>query len=335
MQASLKQGITTACYYGSLHLEATKILADTCLEQGQRAFVGKTCMDNSTTNPGYYQETTTEALEGTASLIHHIQTIDPEGSLIRPIITPRFAISCTPKCLAGLGKILSLHDNDYGGFGVLMQTHFCEAEQEVSATLAQYPQFSSEVDLYQHYGLLNDKSVLAHCTTVTEGESKRVKDLDVGIAHCPIANCTVGGGFMAAPIRRYLDQVTNVGLGTDSGGGYSSSILDAMRQAIIVSNAREVMTGGKEKRLGLREVFWMGTLGGARVLGLEHIGLFEVGNWFDAVVVDTAPGADGGDEGVMTVVEEGEEWERVLEKFVMTGDDSNMVGVYVSGVRRK
>lgn len=148
---------------------------------------------------------------------------------------------------------------------------------------------------------------------------------------------------MAAPIRRYLDEVTNVGLGTDADGGYSSSILDAMRQAIIVSNAREVMTGGKEKRVGLREVFWMGTLGGARFLGLEEIGLFEVGNWFDAVVIDTAPGADGGDEGVMTRmdeevmtrVEEGEEWRWVLEKFVMTGDDRNMVGVYVKGVRRK
>ena len=103
---------------------------------------------------------------------------------------------------------------------------------------------------------------------------------------------------MAAPIRRFLDLGMKVGLGTDSGGGYSSSIVDAMRQAIVVGNVREFMTEGKERRLGLEEVFWIGTLGVARVLGLgEEIGTFEVGKWFDAVIVDTAPGEEGGDDG--------------------------------------
>jgi guanine deaminase len=37
----LRQGITTASYYGSMHAEATTVLADLCLEKGQRAFVGK------------------------------------------------------------------------------------------------------------------------------------------------------------------------------------------------------------------------------------------------------------------------------------------------------
>ena len=37
----LRQGITTASYYGSRHAEATQILASICHEKGQRAFVGK------------------------------------------------------------------------------------------------------------------------------------------------------------------------------------------------------------------------------------------------------------------------------------------------------
>lgn len=32
---------TTSCYYGSLHLDATKVLADVVHAAGQRAFVGK------------------------------------------------------------------------------------------------------------------------------------------------------------------------------------------------------------------------------------------------------------------------------------------------------
>ena len=300
-------------------------------------------MDNATTNPPHYRETTPQSLRGTQEVIQNCFDVDPTGSLVRPIITPRFAISCTPDSLKGLGDILAQHSGDYAGKGLLMQTHFCEAQSEVSATLQQYPDFKSEVDLYQHFGLLNDRSVLAHCTTVTSQEIQQMKDFDVGVSHCPVANCTVGGGFMAAPIRKYLDLGMKVGLGTDSGGGYSGSILDAMRQAVIVGNAdlrdrskRKAGKEGGEGRIGLEEVFYMATLGGARVLGLdEEIGKFEVGRWFDAVVVDCEPGMEGGDEGVMTKVEEGEGWERVLEKFVMTGDDRNVRGLYVNGVKRK
>ena len=337
VRSSLKQGITTACYYGSLHLEASKILASTCLKQGQRAFIGKTVMDNPVTNPDFYRdESSSSAIADTRSLINHILTLDPTGSLIRPILTPRFAISCTPPSLSALGALATEYNSIYpGNKGIPLQTHFCEAESEVNATLAQYPSFNSEISLYQHYGLLNSTSVLAHCTTLTPSQIQELTALDVGVCHCPIANSTVGGGFMAAPVKKFLDLEMKVGLGTDSGGGYSSSILDAMRTAVIVGNARHYLTKGEEGRVGLHEVFHMATLGGARVLGLDReIGNFEVGKRFDAVVVDTCRKGDG-DEGVMTNPEEREGWESVLEKFVITADDRNMAGVYVQGVKRK
>ena len=48
--------------------------------------------------------------------------------------------------------------------GVLNQTHFCEAQQEIDATLKQYQGFRCEAELYDHHGLFNQNSVLAHCT---------------------------------------------------------------------------------------------------------------------------------------------------------------------------
>jgi len=36
----LSNQTTTCCYYGTLHLEATKVLADIVHSLGQRAFVG-------------------------------------------------------------------------------------------------------------------------------------------------------------------------------------------------------------------------------------------------------------------------------------------------------
>lgn len=156
---------------------------------------------------------------------------------------------------------------------------------------------------------------------------EEVKRLDCGVAHCPVSNMTVGGGFMAAPVRDFLRRGIKVGLGTDSGGGFSSSILDAARQALVASNAREVESEGRDKGLTIAEVFYLATLGGARVCCLDDkIGSFEVGKEFDALVINAADGT-----GVMTMVEEEDSLNTIFEKFVMTGDDRNIEQVYVRG----
>ncbi|KAK1705688.1 guanine deaminase [Colletotrichum lupini] len=318
----LKQGITTASYYGSKHAEATKILADICHKLNQRAFVGKCNMDRNA--PSYlHDESAESSLKETEECVKHIRQIDPTGQLIRPVLTPRFAICCTPDLLEGLGQMASQDPE------LAIQTHFNEAEQEIKATRELFPQFSSEADLYQHYGLLNQRSILAHCTFMTDYEMERVKELQCGVAHCPISNMTVGGGFMAASIRQFLTKGIKVGLGTDSGGGFSSSMLDSVRQAIIASNAREVMSGGKDKALSLDEVFYLSTLGGAQVCCLEDkVGNFAIGKAFDAILVTSSL-----DEafGVMTVREETDSLRTVFEKFLMTGDDRNIAQVYVQG----
>lgn len=332
----LRQGITTASYYGSLHGEATKMLAEICLEKGQRALVGKCNMNRN--SPDYYIDASAdESLRVTKDFISHVRSLDPNGSLVKPIITPRFAISCTDDLLTGLGK-LATHNPD-----LPIQTHFNEAQQEIDATLSMFPAFTNEADLYEHFQLLTPRSILAHCTIMddTNGFNKLCRS-GAGVAHCPIANTTIGGGFMAAPIRRFLSQSVNVGLGTDSGGGFSSSILDAMRQAIIVSNAREAQKPA-EKALSLDEVFYLATLGGASVCGVDgKVGSFELGKEFDAVVVrpNMIVSGDASSEirntgGVMTPIEEGDNVRAVFEKFIVSGDDRNIAEVYVKGRRVK
>ena len=49
-------GTTTAMYYATIHLEASKRLAEICLEKGQRALVGKVAMDNPEQCPDYYRD---------------------------------------------------------------------------------------------------------------------------------------------------------------------------------------------------------------------------------------------------------------------------------------
>ena len=318
----LNQGITTASYYGSLHGPATKILAEICHDKGQRAFVGKCNMNRN--SPDFYRDASTEeSLRVTEDFIKHVEMLDPRRELVSPILTPRFAISCEPELLKGLGEIAARKPH------LPIQTHFNEAESEISATLSLFPEFSNEADLYEHFGLMGKRTILAHCTHMTEYEFERLKTLGCGVAHCPIANTTVGGGFMAAPIREYLRRGIKVGLGTDSGGGFSASILDAMRQAFIVSNAREMMTKGADPCLTLHECFYLATLGGARVCGLdEEIGNFALNKQFDALIIDTV---SANHKGVVTVIEEEDSLPVIFEKFLMSGDDRNIVEVFVKG----
>ncbi|KAI1827593.1 guanine deaminase [Xylaria intraflava] len=321
----LQQGVTTASYYGSMHAEATKILADLCLAKGQRAFVGKCNMNRNA--PEYYRDASVESsLSDTQDCIAHIRRIDPEGKLVKHVLTPRFAITCEDALLAGLGQIARSNPD------LPIQTHFNEAEQEISFTKTLFPKFDNEVDLYDHFGLLTRRSILAHCCYMSDYEIKRFKELECGVAHCPISNMTVGGGFMAAPVREFLRHGIKVGLGTDSGGGFSSSILDAMRQALVASNAREAASRGEEKGLSIDELFYLATLGGARVCCLDEvIGNFAVGKEFDALVIDSSYSKPG----VMTILEDEDTTKTIFDKFIMTGDDRNISRVFVRGRRVK
>ncbi|KAK5046786.1 hypothetical protein LTR84_007140 [Exophiala bonariae] len=319
----IKQGVTTACYYGSLHGEATKILAQKCLQKGQRAYVGKCNMNRNA--PDYYRDASAEeSLAVTEDFIAFAAKLDPHRELITPILTPRFAVACDADVLSGLGKIAAKDPT------LPIQTHFNETPQEMEITKLLFPEFGNESDLYEHFGLLNSRSVLAHCIYMDEYDMSRLEHLQCGISHCPVSNIT-SGSFGVAPIREYLRRDMKVGLGTDSGGGYSSSIIDAMRQAFVVSNARKLMPdydAAKDKPLSYFETFYLATLGGARVCNLEDkIGNFIVGKDFDALEIHTI----GDDAGIITLVEDIDTTADMLEKFIMSGDDRNIARVFVKG----
>jgi len=324
----LRQGITTASYFGSRHLEATQILADVCHRKGQRAFVGKCNMDRNA--PNYICDISAEdSLRETEDMIRYIRALPecdvPERALVKPVITPRFAICCTPELLQGLGSLLQGDDS------LAMQTHFNEARQEIDATAALFPQFKgSEFDLYDSFRLLNRRAILAHCTIMSDYDEAQIRKLDCGVAHCPIANMTVGGGFMVAPVRGFLQRGIKVGFGTDSGGGWASQMLAVIRLAMIASNAHEMLSRGEEKALSLEEAFYLATVGGAQVLCLEdQIGNFTIGKEFDAVWVSTTQGL----ESAMTPRADGDSLRTIFEKYIMTGDDRNVAHVFVRGRR--
>ncbi len=325
IQRTLSHGTTTASYYTSIDVPATNLLADLCLSFGQRAFIGRCCMD--TLSPDYYRDVSAaSSIADTKATISHIASIDPTHSLITPIITPRFAPSCSSELMHGLGALQKETD-------LPVQTHISENKKEIELVAEMFPKHTSYTHVYDDHGLLCSKTILAHCVHLTEEEVDLIKLREAKISHCPASNTAITSG--TAKVRWLLDKGVDVGLGTDMSGGYSPSILEAVRQASLVSR-HVAMEGDEKAKLSIEEVLYLATRGGAKVVGLdEYIGGFEVGMEWDAQLiglgnVEENGIGNGADLGGVDIFG-WENWEERVAKWIYNGDDRNDLAVWVKG----
>ncbi|KAF7546586.1 hypothetical protein G7Z17_g8333 [Cylindrodendrum hubeiense] len=335
IRRTLANGTTTAAYYATIDVDATNLLADLCLSLGQRALVGRVCMDNQDICLDYYRDESAEAsLEKTLQTIQHVRDIDPSFELVSPILTPRFAPSCTSESMRGLAKIQ--RDMD-----LPVQTHISENKGEIALVAKMYPESSSYAAVYDDHGLLTPRTILAHAVHISEDEARLIAKRKSKVAHCPCSNSVLTSG--AARVRWMWDRDITVGLGTDMGAGYSPSILEAARQTALVS--RHVAMGIDEadpeherSKLTIEEALYLGTRGGAAVVGLEgRVGGFEEGMEWDVQLIGLG---DVNEEGFPADIDvDGgnvdmfgwESWEERIAKWVYNGDDRNTKKVWVKG----
>ncbi|EOA82749.1 hypothetical protein ACJQWK_04647 [Exserohilum turcicum] len=325
---TLSHGTTTAAYYATIHVEATNTLAFICRERGQRALVGRVCM-NSDLSPEYYRDKSVEtSYADSKASIEYIRSLDPKGEIVKPIITPRFAPSCTPQCLSAMGQLAKETDAH-------IQTHISENKGEIELVKSLFPDSESYAQVYDTHGLLTDKTILAHCVYLGADERKLILARKSKISHCPASNTAITSG--CAPIRSLLDEGHTIGLGTDVSGGFSPSILENVRQAIWVSRHLCIQTDSEAVKLSTEEALYLATRGGAAVVGMQDkVGGFEVGKEWDAQMISLGPVAEDGNE--TGEFEDGpvdvfgwESWPDKVEKWVYSGDDRNTVAVWVRG----
>lgn len=308
----LKNGTTTASYFATIHYEATEILCNIVAELGQRGFIGKVSMDQN--SPHYYVETTEQAIEDAERFVK--STLGRKNPLITPVVTPRFVLSCTSALMKELGHIAKMYD-------VPVQTHINETKKEISMVRKDYPDHSYTA-VYDNHDLLNGKTYLAHCCHSSEEEFNLMLERSSAVAHCPTSNFNIRSGI--ADVRYMLNRNIKVGLGTDVSGGESPSMLVAIRDCIKASNVLSFGKSEDYKPLNFEEAFFLATLGGSQVLGLDDkIGNFQVGKDFDALVID----AEARDSHFDCF--EADNIEDVIQKFLMLGDDRNIQKVFVAG----
>lgn len=323
IQRTLSHGTTTASYYATVHVEATKVLAKLALEANQRAFVGRVCMDSN--SPDYYCDHSVEhAKQADLEIIDYIQSIDAAREYVSPILTPRFAPSCSKEIMKWQAKTMD-------SYSVPCQTHISENTKEIAWIAELFPECSSYADVYDSVGLLKPTTILAHAVHLDASEKELIALRKSGISHCPVSNSCLGSGI--APVKDLMSRSIKVGLGTDASGGYSPSILENAKQALTLSRLLAQTKGDDFHKLSVPEVLFLATLGGAQVCGLDSkIGSFVVGKKWDAQLVNVKAAGSNIDEfdwhaGFISHAQ----LRHNVEKWLFNGDDRNTTHVWVNG----
>lgn len=322
----LAHGTTTAVYFAANDEASTTALAATCLEHGQRAFVGRVAMDHPTGTPTWYRdESATAGVEASARSIEAIRALDAGRGLVRPIITPRFTPACTDALLTGLGELAA-------ATGVTVQTHCSESNWEHADALERFG--VTDMTALDRFGLVGPGTVLAHGNHVTDDDAATIAERRALIAHCPLSNAYFADGVL--PVRRLLDRGVRIGLGTDIAGGASAGVLGQCQHAVTMSR---VLTAGVDVRrpaanrgvpgsaIDVVTAFWMATAAAAEALAIP-VGLLAPGRRFDAVVVDTAA-----EHGVLRCSLDADDPAGVFERIVRLAGPGDIAAVWVDGDR--
>ncbi|CZR67588.1 related to guanine deaminase [Phialocephala subalpina] len=319
VQKLLENGTTMAAYNSSPHWEATNVLADMCLKYGQRAIVGKLCMDCNSTHGNI--EKTEQSLEDEWKSVEHIRKIDPEETLVSPCIQPRNGAFATPPLMAGLGK---MSNGKPGSKKIHIQAHMCETLYDINQMKKLHSGSKNYSEMYDSYGFLHEKTILAHCIHLSDRDIELLAERKAGVAHNGNSNTCLTDG--ECRVRELLNAGVKVGLGTDCSAGYGVSILESMRAASNVSRHLVIHKDDPSLKLNFEEIVYLGTMGGAQVCAMDDkIGNFETGKPFDALVIDV-----GQKDNINIAGWEGDDL-ALVKKWVFMGDDRSIRKVFVNG----
>ncbi len=299
----INHGTLHASIFTTIHYEASDYLFNLLERKGLYAYVGKLNM-NQNCPPSLRENTKDSILDTERFILEH-----QGGKTVSPIITPRFAISCTEELIQGLGSLVKRYK-------VPVQTHLCESEEEMRTVSTLFPEYSYDSEIYLKYGLIgNSLSLMAHCIYLDEKDIKVLNSHGGVAVHCPDSNINVTAGLM--PSASLADTGMNLTLGSDIGGGHDIPIYRAVARAVQVSKIR-VQLGLDQRKLSLTEAFYFATRAGGECFG--EMGAFDQGYHFNALVID-----DERFRGLEIGISDR------LERFCYIGDDRNIIARYVDG----
>ena len=202
----IAHGTLHAVVFGTIHPASTGYLLSRLESLGVDAYVGKVNMD--TASPDELRETTEGSLRETARFLEQYGA----NRHARPILTPRFAPTCSRELLFGLGRLGAK-------YGVGLQTHLVESRWEAAEAKRLFPDCSCDTQIYERAGLLDNGPVVgAHFIFPSQEDIRILKKHGGWAVQCPDATISVIAGIMSAGGRHHQrDRRDHVGR---CAGGY-------------------------------------------------------------------------------------------------------------------
>ncbi len=191
-------------------------------------------------------------------------------SMTRVALAPCSPFSVTESLMV---KTLEIAEKE----NVLLHTHLAETRDEDEFCLEKFG--LRPVDYMGKLGWLNPRVWFAHLVHISDEDIEKLRENDVGVAHCPSSNMRLGSGI--APITKMRGLRISLGVDGSASNDTGNMILEA-RNALLLQRVKY----GADA-LTPREVLKFATLGGAQVLRMDdYIGTLEIGKAADLIMFD-------------------------------------------------
>lgn len=302
----LRNGTTTALVFPTVHEESVEAIFTAARKRNMRLLSGKVLMDQHC--PESVRDDPQSAYSDSRRLLEKWHGMGRLGYAI----TPRFAVTSSEEQLAAVGKLATEFPDAH------VHTHLAENHAEVELIAQQFPWSRSYLDVYDHYGLVRERSVFAHCLHLDDQDRDCMAKSGAAIAFCPTSNLFLGSGLFDLDVAR--NSNIPVGLATDVGGGTSLNMLRTMSEAYKVLHLQS------QSLPGFRALY-LATLGAAEALYLDDkIGNFATGKEADFVVLNYA-----GAEITTRRLERADDIAEKLFALIMLGDERNISATHIMG----
>ena len=304
----LRNGTTAASVFCTSAPHSADAIFEAAQARDMLLLAGKMMMDSHA--PASILDSAQQSYDDSKALIHRWHK---RGRCLYSV-SPRFALTSSPRQLELAGALMREHTD------VRLQSHISENLDEVARAAELYPERKDYTDIYDHYGLLNDRAIYGHSIHLSEDELRRFHQAGANIAHCPTSNFFIGSGlFDIAAVKAAARPVT-VGLGTDVGGGTSFSMLQTMSEAYKMAQLRGIS-------LTAAQAYYLATLGSAESLGIaDRVGKLQASYAADIAVLD--PKAT---PLLRLRTDVAESFDELLFALMICGDDRAIQATYVAG----
>lgn len=300
----IANGTMHACVYATIHEEATSYLLERMDRKGIKGFTGKINMDRSAS--AGLMEDPMDSLQKTDAFLEKYSG----NRNMRPLITPRFAPTCSRELIQGLGRLGRKYQTG-------MQTHLVESRWEAEQARVLFPECSCDTEIYERAGLMENGPVLgAHFIFPSEEDIRILKKYDSYAVHCPDATTNIIAGIMQAGVL--LDGGVRIGLGSDVSGGHHIGVYTQAARAVQLSKLKEFYEPEGNRAITFPEAFFMATKQSGPLFG--NTGTLEEGAVFDALVID------GLSDAARKLRPE-----QVIERFCYIGTKENIKARYLNG----